>query len=134
MPIADNSPPIVVGIRQTIRATKTVIVITEPAPAFSTLKRLNGSKVIQTRRKTIDNIANKIESAISFGVFWRLALSTSPIILSRKLSPGSEVTFITTQSESTLVPPVNASRSPPDSRITGADSPVTALSSTDAMP
>ena len=38
------------------------------------------------------------------------------------------------QSDSTLVPPVTAERSPPDSRITGADSPVIALSSTDATP
>ncbi len=53
---------------------------------------------------------------------------------SRKLSPGSEVTRTTTQSDRTRVPPVTASRSPPDSRMTGADSPVTALSSTEAMP
>ena len=32
------------------------------------------------------------------------------------------------------MPPVTEDLSPPDSRITGADSPVTALSSTDAMP
>ena len=33
-----------------------------------------------------------------------------------------------------MVPPVTAERSPPDSRITGADSPVIADSSTEAMP
>ena len=38
------------------------------------------------------------------------------------------------RSDSTLVPPVTAERSPPDSRMTGADSPVTADSSTDATP
>ena len=38
------------------------------------------------------------------------------------------------QSESTFVPAVTAERSPPDSRITGADSPVMADSSTEAMP
>ena len=38
------------------------------------------------------------------------------------------------QSESTRVPPVTADRSPPDSRMTGADSPVIADSSTDATP
>ena len=37
-------------------------------------------------------------------------------------------------SDSTRVPPVTAERSPPDSRMTGADSPVIADSSTDAMP
>ena len=40
----------------------------------------------------------------------------------------------TIRSDSTFVPPVTADRSPPDSRITGADSPVIADSSTDAMP
>ena len=38
------------------------------------------------------------------------------------------------QSEKTFVPPVTAERSPPDSRMTGADSPVIADSSTDATP
>ena len=38
------------------------------------------------------------------------------------------------QSESTCVPPVTAERSPPDSRMTGADSPVIAASLTEAMP
>jgi hypothetical protein len=38
------------------------------------------------------------------------------------------------QSDSTCVPPVTADRSPPDSRMTGADSPVIALSLTDATP
>ena len=40
----------------------------------------------------------------------------------------------TIRSERTLVPPVTAERSPPDSRMTGADSPVMADSSTEAMP
>ena len=40
----------------------------------------------------------------------------------------------TISSDSTRVPPVTAERSPPDSRITGADSPVIADSSTLAMP
>ena len=53
---------------------------------------------------------------------------------SRKLSPGSCVISTSMRSESTRVPPVTALRSPPDSRITGADSPVTADSSTEAMP
>ena len=40
----------------------------------------------------------------------------------------------TIQSDSTVVPPVTAERSPPASRMTGADSPVTAASLTEAMP
>ena len=53
---------------------------------------------------------------------------------SRKLSPGFEVICTLIWSESTLVPPVTALRSPPLSRMTGADSPVMADSSTAAMP
>ncbi len=73
-------------------------------------------------------------SAISFGVFWRDAPSTSAIMRSTKVSPGFEVMRTTMRSESTRVPPVTAERSPPDSRTTGADSPVIADSSTEAMP
>src|SRR5713101_6099766 len=78
--------------------------------------------------------ARRILRAISLGVFWRRTPSTSPIMRSKKPSPGLAVTLTTSQSDSTRVPPVTALRSPPDSRITGALSPVTALSSTEAMP
>ena len=80
------------------------------------------------------NPASRILSAISFGVFCRSAPSTKAIILSRKVSPGFEVMRILITSESTRVPPVTAERSPPASRITGADSPVIADSSTEATP
>ena len=73
-------------------------------------------------------------SAISFGVLRRWAPSTSAIIRSRNDLPGSCVISTTIRSLSTRVPPVTADRSPPDSRMTGADSPVIADSSTEAMP
>ena len=53
---------------------------------------------------------------------------------STNVSPGFEVMRTTIRSDSTRVPPVTALRSPPDSRITGALSPVMADSSTVAMP
>src|ERR1700683_706386 len=53
---------------------------------------------------------------------------------SRNVSPGLEVMRTLISSERTRVPPVTAERSPPDSRMTGADSPVMADSSTDATP
>ena len=53
---------------------------------------------------------------------------------SRNVSPGLAVMRTTITSLSTRVPPVTAERSPPASRITGADSPVMADSSTDATP
>ena len=77
---------------------------------------------------------SKVFSAISLGVFLREAPSTSAIIRSRKLLPASEVMRIFSQSDTMVVPPVTEQKSPPDSRTTGADSPVMADSSTDAMP
>ena len=78
--------------------------------------------------------ASRMFSAISFGVFWRLAPSTIAIIRSRNASPGFALIRTISQSESTRVPPVTALRSPPLSRMTGALSPVMALSSTEATP
>src|SRR5579871_2653887 len=72
--------------------------------------------------------------AISFGVFCRVAPSTREIMRSRKDSPGSAVMRTTIRSDNTRVPPVTDERSPPLSRITGADSQVIADSSTDAIP
>ncbi len=72
--------------------------------------------------------------ATSLGVRWREALSTRAMIRSTKVSPGFAVTRMTIQSESTRVPPVTAERSPSGSRMTGADSPVMAASSTEAIP
>jgi len=106
----------------------------DPWPATSTLKRENGSRVTQTVRKMIVNAARRMFNAISFGVFWRFAPSMRWIIRSRNPPPGSAVNRTTSQSDRTRVPPVTALRSPPDSRITGALSPVMALSSTEAIP
>src|ERR1035438_7354104 len=94
----------------------------------------NGYSVTTASRKMMVRPANKMFSAISFGVFCRSAPSTRAIMRSRKVSPGFDVTFTLIWSESTRVPPVTAERSPPDSRMTGADSPVMADSSTEATP
>ncbi len=85
-------------------------------------------------RNTSVNTASRMVSAISLGVFCLEAPSTSAIILSRKLSPGCVVTMTRIWSLSTFVPPVTLLLSPPASRMTGADSPVMALSSMDASP
>ena len=78
--------------------------------------------------------ASRMVSATSFGVLRRSAPSTRLIIRSRKVCPRSAVIRTTIRSDSTRVPPVTAERSPPASRMTGADSPVMADSSTDATP
>ena len=78
--------------------------------------------------------ASRMFSAISFGVFCRSAPSTRAIMRSRKVEPCAAVMRTLSQSETTSVPPVTAERSPPDSRMTGADSPVMAASLTEAMP
>jgi len=53
---------------------------------------------------------------------------------SRKVEPCAAVIRTLSQSDVTRVPPVTAERSPPLSRMTGADSPVIADSSTEATP
>ena len=74
------------------------------------------------------------DRAISFGVRWRMAPSTSAIMRSRNVLPAEAVIFTTMRSDRTRVPPVTPERSPPASRTTGADSPVMADSSTEAIP
>ena len=128
MPMADSSAPIVVGIKHTRSETR--ITTDTGAPAYLP----NGCRTTTTGRNTIVRTASRIVSAISLGVFCRLAPSTRPIMRSRKVWPRSAVIRTTIRSDRTFVPPVTAERSPPDSRITGADSPVIADSSTDAMP
>ncbi len=128
MPIAESSAPMVVGIRATTRATRTIRVCGAPAkPAI-------GCRAETVTRKTMVSEASRMLRAISLGVFCRAAPSTRAIIRSMKDLPGSEAILTTIRSESTLVPPVTALRSPPDSRMTGADSPVMADSSTEATP
>ncbi len=79
--------------------------------------------------------ASRIESASSFGVFWRTAPSTRPIMRSRKVAPGSALILIRSASLTTCVPPVTDERmSVPGSLSTGADSPVMAASLTYATP
>src|ERR1700758_1372368 len=78
--------------------------------------------------------ASRMLSAISFGVFCRSAPSTSLIMRSMKVDPCSAVMRPRIKPVSTGVPPVPAERSPPDPRITGADSPVIAASLTEATP
>ncbi len=92
------------------------------------------SRVTQTIRKISVRPASSTVSAISLGVLRRSAPSTMAIMRSRKLLPGSAVIRTLIQSETTVVPPVTAERSPPASRITGADSPVIAASLTEATP
>ena len=86
------------------------------------------------KTKMIVMPASRMLSAISFGVFCRTAPSTSAIMRSRKVEPCAAVIRTLSQSEMTRVPPVTAERSPPLSRMTGADSPVIADSSTEATP
>ena len=90
--------------------------------------------VATAKTKMIVMPASRMLSAISFGVFCRSAPSTSAIMRSRKVEPWAAVICTLIQSEMTVVPPVTAERSPPDSRMTGADSPVIAASLTEATP
>src|SRR5712692_2054606 len=128
MPIAESNAPIVVGIRATSSAIRVVTEISVLA------NRAKGRSDTITSMKMRVSAASRIPRAISLGVLRRAAPSTSAIIRSRKLFPGSCVISTTIRSDSTRVPPVTALRSPPASRMTGADSPVIADSSTEAIP
>ncbi len=129
MPMAESSPPIVVGMRQTSSATSAVVV-TSPSTYSA-----NGRIVPTASRKMIVKVASRMLSAISFGVFWREAPSTRAIILSRNVSPGLAEMRMRSQSLVTVVPPVTELRmSVPGSFRTGADSPVMAASLTYATP
>ena len=127
-PIAESKAPMVVGIRQTSRATKvgTERVIPKYLPI--------GQSVPVTIRNARVNPASVTVKASSFGVFCRTAPSTSAIIRSRNEFPAETVIFTIIRSEITLVPPTTPDRSPPASLTTGADSPVMADSSTIATP
>ena len=76
----------------------------------------------------------RTESDVSLGVGLRSAPSTMRIMRSTKPPPLAMLGRTTSQSERTVVPLVTFAKSPPASRITGADSPVTADSSTEATP
>ena len=128
IPMAESRPPMVVGIRVTSSATRYTSGRSPPAC------RANGCRVATTSRKIRVRPISRMSSATSFGVFCRLAPSTRAIIRSRVDSPGLAVIRTSSQSDTTRVLPVTAERSPPDSRITGADSPVMAASLTAAMP
>ena len=87
IPMAESSPPIVVGIRQTSSETSTNMVC--GAPEYMA----NGCSVTTASRKTMVSPASRMFSAISFGVFCLSAPSTRAIMRSRKVSPGLEVIF-----------------------------------------
>ena len=128
MPIAERSPPIVVGMRQTKRAPRT-------SGSRATPEYLaKPTRVTTAIRNTRVRPARRTARATSLGVLRRFAPSTMAIMRSRKVPPGWEVTTTLIQSETTVVPPVTAERSPPASRMTGADSPVMAASLTEATP
>ena len=128
MPIAEINAPMVVGDNSTSRATNNTIGCLTPE------KIATNWKVLTATRKMNVRLTSTTVRASSFCVRWRLAPSTNPIMRSRKVCPGGEVIDTTMRSDSTTVPPVTADRSPPDSRTTGADSPVMADSSTIAIP
>ena len=76
----------------------TVTVTGVPCPADFTLKIENGRSVTVVIRKMIVNPASRMFSAISLGVFCRLAPSTIAIMRSRNVSPGLTLMRTTSQS------------------------------------
>ena len=129
MPIALSSPPMVVGIRHTSSATSTG---TEKTSAAHKAQTVSASHRPAERSASVPRAGSsaRFRSASSGALLLRPARSSDPGIR----RPFSIVTRMTMRSLSTRVPPVTALRSPPLSRMTGADSPVMAASSTLAMP
>ena len=135
MPIAESSPPIVVGMRQTRSATSTVTVTGVPWPAAvdavdRVRQQRGGDQQEDDRERPPAGCSARSRSASS-GAWRPRPWRSCGRGTSRR---GSRVMRTMSQSESTRVPPVTALRSPPLSRMTGALSPVIALSSTEATP
>ena len=72
-------------------------------------------------RNTIVRLEQDVQGDLVRGLLTLRALHERAIIRSMNVSPGFDVISTTMRSDSTLVPPVTALRSPPDSRMTGAD-------------
>ncbi len=104
MPMADSRAPIVVGIRQTSRATSTEDA--GGAPEYDG----DGLQAWSTTTKEHDREARPAGSysAISFGVFCRAAPSTRRDHPVDEGLAGLEVMRTTIRSRSTRVPPVTA--------------------------
>ena len=115
MPMADSRPPIVVGIRHTSSAT-----ITVDARARRPSRAPSGTSVTHAIRKMM---RQPDEQDVQRDLVGRLlalrALDQARSCGRGTTRPGSTVMRTTMRSESTLVPPVTAERSPPLSRMTG---------------
>ena len=88
--MADSRAPIVVGIRHTSSA----ITVAISSGDLRIIGERNEGHADQEKNQV--STASRAVRAISFGVFWRCALSTRAIIRSRNPSPGLAVTFTTT--------------------------------------
>ena len=114
----------VVGIRQTSSATSTVMVGGDAGAnpgrrircvyAVNCVGEQRNYGQQEDDRQSGEQYVQRdfVWGLLTFGAFDRA------IIRSRKVSPGFEVIRTLSQSEITLVPPVTADRSPPDSRMT----------------
>ncbi len=128
MPIAESSAPIVVGMSATTSATRIDQGLRGARVEGEGLQGDHGQQEDDGQRGEQDVQRDLVGRLLPRG-----ALDQCDHPIDEGLT-GLVVIFTTIRSESTLVPPVTAERSPPDSRMTGADSPVIADSSTEATP
>ena len=129
IPIADSSAPMVVGMRHTSRAISTVI------EGAASANPATGPSASTTTRKTIVRLASRMfERDLVRRLLPHGALDEADHPVDERLAGLARDPHDDRGRDSTRVPPVTALRSPPDSRTTGADSPVIADSSTEAMP
>ena len=133
-PIAESSAPIVVGIRQTRSAIEH-----GDRDRLAGLGRLDAvERVRQERhRREQEDERERGQEDLERDLVRRLAplraLDHRDHPVDERLA-GIDGDSARRSSRRARVPPVTAEKSPPDSRITGADSPVTADSSTEATP
>ncbi len=100
IPMADSRPPMVVGIRQTIRAIS--VEVWSCTPEYSAI----GYNVTMTIRKNNGERHQQCVQRDLIGRFCGKRPPTRAIMRSRKLSPGSDVMRTFSQSDTTVVPPV----------------------------
>ena len=129
MPIAESSAPMVVGIRQTSSATRTTTVLrARRCRSAIGASVATASRKIERQGGEQDRQGDLVGRLPARGALDQRDHPVDEGLARPRGDPHDDPV------RQHRVPPVTALRSPPDSRMTGADSPVIADSSTEATP
>ena len=116
IPIALSNPPIVVGIKQTKRATRTGMVKSTRRGYPKGFQRHHSDQKDECQRREQDGQSDLVWSLLA-----RCTFDQGDHAIQKGLTWVRGNLNLYGMSDRTFVPPVTALRSPPDSRITGAD-------------